>query len=88
MARPEKGTREHAQFCRERRMSFIDRMSPELRACVHDYSLSVVRAFMDIGVREPRHIRHLVETVLDEFSPTRGSSSRQAQHHFTEEAEG
>ena len=58
-------------------MERVDAMQPALRKLVHDYGLSVVQAFMDVGVRQPRHIRHLVETVLDEFSPTRGSSSAQ-----------
>lgn len=62
---------------RAARMSSVDRMSPALRALVHDYGLTVVKAFLDIGVKDPRHIKHLVETVLDEFSPTRGSFSVQ-----------
>ena len=32
---------------------------------------------MDVGVEKPKHIRHVVETVLNEFSPTRGSFSAQ-----------
>ena len=62
---------------RRARMERIDSMSPELRECVHDYGLTVVSAFLDHKVTEPRRIRHLVETVLDEFSPTRGSYSAQ-----------
>jgi hypothetical protein len=48
--------------CR-RRMERVDAMSPELRACVHEYGLTIVDAFVDIGVTKARHIRHLVETV-------------------------
>ena len=59
------------------RMERIDNLPPEIRKCVHDYGWHVVKSFMDLGVRKPRHIRHLVETVLDEFSPTRGSPSAQ-----------
>jgi len=59
------------------RMAAIDRLSPEMRGLVHDYGYTVVKAFLDIGVIKPRHIKHLVETVLDEFSPTRGSFSSQ-----------
>ena len=62
---------------RQNRMAQIDALSPELRALVHDYSWSVVKACMDCGVKEPRRIRHIVERILDEFSPTRGSFSAQ-----------
>lgn len=62
---------------RAARMARIDAMAPELRACVHDYGLNVVNALLELRVSKPAHIRHIVETVLDEFSPTRGSKSRQ-----------
>lgn len=62
---------------RAARMRNVDSMSPGLRACVHNYGLSVVTACLDLGIREPRHIRHIVEKVLDELSPTRGTSSAQ-----------
>jgi hypothetical protein len=62
---------------RKARMETIDGMTPELRACVQDYGLSVVEAIVQVGVRQPRHIRHIVETVLNEFSPTRGAYSSQ-----------
>ena len=47
----------------ERRMARIDAMSPEVRALIHEYGQTVVDAFIDCGVTNPRHIRHLVETV-------------------------
>jgi hypothetical protein len=59
------------------RMDAVDQMAPELRACVHDFGLNVVRQFTNLGVTKPAHIRHLVNAVLDEFSPTRGSFSIQ-----------
>lgn len=62
---------------RANRMRMIDDMPADLRACVHDYSLNVVKAFVDVGVTKPKHIRHIVERVLDEFSPTRASYSNQ-----------
>ncbi len=62
---------------RSRRMATIDALSPELRALVHEYGYTVVKSCMDLGVVKPRHIRQIVETVLNEFSPTRGSYSRQ-----------
>lgn len=62
---------------RRNRMARIDAMSPELRELVHAYGLAVVETCTALGVTKHRHIRHLVETVLDEFSPTRGSFSRQ-----------
>lgn len=62
---------------RRNRMARIDAMSPELRALVHEYGLNIVDVFLSYGVKKPARIRHAVETILDEFSPTRGSSSIQ-----------
>lgn len=59
------------------RMESVDAMTPELRQCVHDFGLNVVKTLMDVGVVKPKHIRHVVERVLDEFSPTRGTYSMQ-----------
>lgn len=62
---------------RAARMSALDELPPELRALVHEYGSNVVHAFMDCGVTKPNRIKHLVETVLDDFSPTRGSYASQ-----------
>lgn len=62
---------------REARMQKIDDLPKGVRRLVHEYSFHVVDAFLMIGVTNPKHIRHLVETVLNEFSPTRGSFSAQ-----------
>lgn len=65
------------QSRRADRMRKIDSLPPELRELVHSYGFTVVKSFMDLGVSKPKHIRHLVETVLDNFSPTRGTFSNQ-----------
>lgn len=62
---------------RIRRMERIDAMPEDLRKLVHSYGLAVVETCTALGVTKARHIRHIVETVLDEFSPTRGAYSRQ-----------
>jgi len=62
---------------RVNRMDSIDRLDPETRALVHEYGYHVVTAIRELGVTKPKHIRHIVETVLNEFSPTRGSCSVQ-----------
>lgn len=62
---------------RQARMARIDGLTPELRALVHEYGFNVVQQFMQSGVTSARAIRHLVESVLDEFSPTRGTFSSQ-----------
>lgn len=59
------------------RMHEIDKLPQDIRSLVHEYGYSVVKSFMDCGVKKPKHIRHLVETVLNEFSPSRGSYSIQ-----------
>ena len=68
---------EWIQNKRQRRMDTIDAMPHDLRECVYDYGLNVVTTFVQSGIREPRIIRHIVETVLNEFSPTRGVTSAQ-----------
>lgn len=62
---------------RKARMSRVDDMPPASRELVHEYGLNVVNGFMENGVVKPNKIRHLIELVLDEFSPTRGSHSIQ-----------
>lgn len=62
---------------RIKRMATIDGMPADLRALVNDYGLNIVQQFLNFGIRNPKQIRHLVETVLDEFSPTRGTFSGQ-----------
>lgn len=61
----------------KKRMDAVDAYPPDIRALVHEYGLMVVKSIYDLGVTKPRHIRHIVETVLNEFSPTRGSFSSQ-----------
>jgi urocanate hydratase len=62
---------------RRERMDKIDSFPRDIRECVHDYGNNVVTACMELGIRKAKHIRHLVETVLNEFSPTRGATSNQ-----------
>ena len=62
---------------RQARMDRVDGMPDELRRLVHEYGLTVVTALLDVGVTKPKRIRHVVETVLNEFSPTRGCFSSQ-----------
>ncbi len=51
------------QSRRAARMARVDAMPADVRACVHDYGLTIVDACMQLGVVKARHIRHLVETV-------------------------
>ena len=62
---------------RKNRMAVIDSMPADLRALVNEYGLSVVQTCMDLGIQKPRHIRHRVQQILDELSPTRGAYSSQ-----------
>lgn len=73
----------HEALVQERRiarMEYIDDLPAGIRALVHEYGYTVVDQFLALGVTNPRHIKHLVETVLDEFSPTRGSGSFQGDY--------
>jgi hypothetical protein len=62
---------------RAARMEVIDRLPEDVRQCVHDYGWTVVKTLMDLGLKKPKHIRHVVETILNEFSPTRGTYASQ-----------
>jgi len=42
------------------RMEQVDAMTPDVRACVHEFGLSIVNAFLQAGVTKGRHIRHIV----------------------------
>ncbi|OZA34380.1 MAG: hypothetical protein B7X92_10375 [Novosphingobium sp. 17-62-9] len=80
MTAPKFTEQEHEAFVqqkRQARMAKVDQFDPETRTLIHHYGLNVVNAFVQVGVTKPKHIRHLVECVLDEFSPTRGSYSAQ-----------
>lgn len=68
---------EMVDFKRSARMTEIDNRPSEIRALIHEYGYTVVKTLLDVGVTKPRRIRHVVETVLNEFSPTRGSFSSQ-----------
>lgn len=72
---------------RSKRMAAVDALSPDLRALVHEYGLSLVHQFLNHGITKPKAIRHLVEYVLDEFSPTRGSFSVQGIRTIHEDPE-
>lgn len=41
----------------------VDRMSPALRACVHEFGLPIVNACTKFGIRNPSHIRELVKEI-------------------------
>ena len=68
---------EKVDIKRKRRMDKFDQFDPEIRTLINDYGLAAVTALRDVGVTKPKHIRHVVETILDEFSPTRGTGSLQ-----------
>jgi hypothetical protein len=62
-----------------RSFSRIDAMSPELRACVHEFGEPIVSACLQAGVRRPNVIRQLVREIwagarqLLQRQPTLGS---------------
>jgi hypothetical protein len=59
------------------RMEAMDRLPQELRELVHVYGYTVIHTCQQLGITKPKQIKHLVECILDEFSPTRGSYSKQ-----------
>jgi hypothetical protein len=67
---------------RQKRMATIDEFDPAIRSLIHEYGYTVVKSIYDLGVTKPSQIKHIVETVLNEFSPTRGAYSVQGQRAF------
>lgn len=63
-------TDEHVttQLMAARRMAYVDSLPPEVRECVHEFGVDIVRAFLDHGVTRPKSIRHLVKTILFEMT--------------------
>lgn len=47
----------------QKRMARVDAMSPELRRVVYEYNLEVVQEFLNHGVKTPKSIKHLIDTV-------------------------
>lgn len=43
----------------------LDRLSPRLRECVHEFGLPIVRACLQMKISEPRHIRQLVHEIWE-----------------------
>lgn len=51
------------------RMDEVDNLPADHRKIVHDWGFTIYRAFTQAGVKKANHMRHIVETVLNE---TRG----------------
>jgi hypothetical protein len=47
-----------------KRQREIDNLPPETRALVHEFGWGIVSAFLDVGIKKPSIIRHLVETTM------------------------
>jgi hypothetical protein len=46
-----------------KRMEVVDQMPADLRACVHEFGLTIVLQMLNAGVTKARVIRHLITTV-------------------------
>lgn len=46
-----------------RTMKAIDSMPAELRACVHEHGIGIVKEFMDHGIRSAKSINYIVQVV-------------------------
>jgi hypothetical protein len=42
----------------------VDRMSPPIRACVHDFGYPIVKTFLKFGCQNPTMIREVVREIL------------------------
>jgi len=62
---------------RARRMETVDAMTAEWRVLVHGYGFTIIDALLCCGVTKAKHARHIIETILNEMSATRGGFSSQ-----------
>lgn len=62
---------------RKARMENIDKLPEDVRHCIHTYGYTPVYACLDLGIKKGNQIRHLIETILNECSATRGAYSKQ-----------
>ncbi len=46
-----------------RALEATDLMPGPLRECVHEFGFAIVNACISLGIKEPRHIRHLVHEI-------------------------
>jgi hypothetical protein len=53
------------QVKRVARMNEIDSLSPALRELVSEFNWTMIKAFLDVGVRDARKIRHLIARVME-----------------------
>lgn len=67
-------------------MDKVDALPPDVRELVHEYGLYVVMALIESGVTKARNMRHVVEAILNEFSPTRGANSNQGPSYLSRKA--
>jgi hypothetical protein len=47
------------------RMAFVDGLQPKMREVVHEYGMSIVKAFMDCGMTNPKQILHIIKTIRE-----------------------
>lgn len=73
---------------RRNRMALVDAMPDDIRTLVHEYGLGIVLQMHAGGVTQARHIRCIVETVLNELSPARQSWSAQGPRTATASPNG
>lgn len=74
------------QAKRVARMERIDAMPADIRACVHEYGLSIVQAMLDAGVKKGKHMHHIVKMVREGSfqSATDGKAMRITQARNTD----
>lgn len=77
MTEPEPSYADKIEQRRAARMRAFDSWPPELRDLVNEYGFKIIDTMLQHKVTKPKAIRHIVETILDECVPTRGSRSAQ-----------
>jgi hypothetical protein len=65
---------ERHQIKRINRMSEIDRLPADIRALVHEFNWTMIKPFLEAGVRDARRIRHLIRCVVQGAASYNGSS--------------
>lgn len=57
------------------RMDEIDKLPPLIKELVHEWGWTIVKSFLDCGVKKPKQINHLINTVINETRAPRGRAS-------------
>lgn len=54
----------------QERQASVDKLDPEQRAVVHEYGWGIVSGFLQVGIKKPKQMRHLIRLIQHGGSET------------------